>query len=333
MTNDEKINISRVAFVACGGLRNFSESYKTWNVFDSQDNYVFTWNYEYEKSCEPPTEQTYKISLYYEQYKAKYLTNTYDLSEAKKNGYIVDYRIYEEIPTMDYKAKNPFLWSCLETYLSYDYDYVLITRPDMWLQKRNPSFVNQKYSLPKENEVQTMTVKHDDKFLSDHIFFMTRSTFEKFSKIYNYKNFHMIHHCIYQYLQNQGLQVTDMLQNYLDLHFNRTASKINFESELQIMEEEARTIAMFFAKPPDIIPIVPVLIISDDKLSAKDKQNYFNLGIQKFNNEYTPSSDYRPNFRCFESSDVQLGLNKIKHFCKLYDVKILHIQIIEASKI
>jgi hypothetical protein len=316
------LNTTRVAFVACGTLRNFSECYNTWNIFKQQHNYVFTWDTDYAKTCNRT-----EIEI-------PALAKIEDLRDAKKQNHIIDYNIFKEPTSLAPVRKSPYLWSILDNYISYDYDYIFITRPDMWLQ-RIP-VLNTNYVLPKENEVQMMHVDHINRMTSDTIFLMTRTTYKRFSNIFTFlttEDGSTIHHDLYKFFSFEGLKITDTLKFYINPLFYRTQSIINKNNELQVIEEDVRCRDLFNKNTifnnttPNNIVAIAILLISPIFLTDEYKKINYHAAIKKYIDLHG-QKNY--NWRIFEASTVEMGKKKIEEYQKISGITISDTHIMEC---
>lgn len=305
----------RVAFVACGGLREFSRCYRTWNIFPEQHNYVFTWDTDY----------TAKI-FNNQQYPTQ--TKTHQLVQAKQEGYIKDYEVFIETPQFMLEDgvatpgsfKNLFLWSVLDSYISYDYDYIFIYRPDMLLFKQS----SEGYRLPQENEIQVSWVNNNTMSVSDGDFFMTRGTYKKFSEIYKYSvenrtvkpNLYThisvhTHLLLYEFCKdagitlkpNEGRGIVDCAIRRPELRIKNNANSTECQQAIQ------REFVIQSKYNLNQLTRTAVLIVSKD-YSNEEK-------ISELKLQYSNTSTYI----CFESSSEEIGLQKIKSFEKNYDTK------------
>lgn len=322
---NDVLNTHRVALVACGCLRTFSHCYPSWNVFQNQHNYVHTWETDWIRAC--------KLIKERDDAPLPSITKIYDLVNAKNTNHIIDYEIFKDF-SLKQSDKSPFLWSMLENYISYDYDYVCITRPDLALQKVDEHIIEKNYRLPEENEIQTIHVDHNQGISADYIFFMRRSTYSKFSEIYNYVKHSKdgsIHHSVYQFCKQHDIKLTDMFRYYVSTHFYRQHATINKNNILQIEQEEIRCFDMCWQpkvqSPQD--ELVVILLISNNILSENDKRKYFDLGIKKYNEKCREYKNKNISYRCFESTNVSVGIEKINRFFDLYGMTVNHIEIVK----
>jgi len=305
----------RVAFVACGGLREFSRCYHTWNVFPEQHNFVFTWDTDYTT-----------ILLNHVQYPTQ--TKTDELIKAKREGYIKDYEVFVE--TSQFSAedgiatpgsfKNLFLWSILDTYISYDYDYIFISRPDMVLFKQ----YTEGYKLPQENEIQVSWVDEERLSASDGDFFMTRSTYKKFSEIY-------------QYSVTNRLIKPDMY-THVGVHVHLLIYQFCKDMGINLVLTEGRGLVEGVIRRPDLRIKKDISVAEGHQSIQKNfiLQNKYNLNeivrkailfvstdfsneerIRELKMQYSNTNEYM----CFESSSESIGLQKIKGFERNYNTK------------
>lgn len=321
------IDLTRVAFVACGSLRTFSNCYKSWNMFKEQHNYVFTWDTDYIK---PSVNTAGHSNISIETIPS--LTKVEDLIEAKKQNAIIDYTVFKEPVGIKATEKSPFLWSILDNYISYDYDYILITRPDLFTQLNSNEQIKN-YTPPTDNEVHVTFIDHKETMMSDDIFFMKRTTYKKFSEVFSYLysmrsvnvNPGSIHHILYKFFEENNISITDMIGTHISSTFCRAHTTINQTSEIQILQENFRMMDTFtYTKVPNVAII---LIVTSTILTNKDKEIFYNLGIKRQRNKHGDGNYGR---RLFESSTLELGLEKIEHYKKVYNVEIFDIEVVDV---
>jgi hypothetical protein len=291
--------MNKVAFIACGLLREFSSCYPSWNIFDSQDNYVFTWDLDYKKSClEKPIPSITKIE---------------DLIEAKDKKIILDYQVYKDNGNINPTLKSPFLWSYVEDNISYDYDYVLLTRPDMYFYKRRfPTLIH-----PGENEIQVFCI--DGPLMGDYVFFMRRSTYSVFVKYFSdyitkNEHMHMIHHQLTDFFdKHKNFIINDNLKKFFMCDIRRPSvilSAIGEESFMCNLSEEFK-ISFDRCRPPERIGVpyeIALLLINPTILTPKERD----LALHKLN---TPIINY--SHKIFEAESLEIGLDKIKTYTYL----------------
>jgi hypothetical protein len=321
------VDITRVAFVACGCLRQFSNCYKSWNIFDEQHNYVLTWDTDYKKTLKG-TNQFNPIKV-----------KEYELIDAKRDGYIVDYQIFIEPTDWNYIIKSPFLWAQLSDYISYDYDYVLITRPDIYLGKYELEYIKSHYRPPNKNEVQTMNVNHELESVSDSIFFMRRDTYDEFSNFYEYlvKNGNKprhIHQHLYDFFKsNDIIYVTNVIKDYIRMSnmYRTTLNILKGEFNLiQFNEEFFRTFDD--NRKGNENNIIVILIESKTILEGNYKKIVFNEVMKLFNSEI--QSVDNPSIRVFETSDIEnIGMEKLKYYFQSKNINLTKILTIKSSEI
>jgi len=312
--------IDRVALVACGGLREFSNCYKSWNLFENQHNYVFTWDTDYLTA--PYTQAT--------QYPIK--TKIHDLIDAKNSNYIKDYEVFIESEELkgDFRKKNLFLWSQLDSYLSYDYDYVLITRPDVKFLKS--MYDNIIYSPPKENEVHVYHVNDANKFVSDCEFFMTRSTYKIFSEIYNFSIEYTIgercthtHLILYEFLKEKQLKVMEKFPDLAtSLIFRPSAKHIEHATELDLRNAIEMGFIIQDKHATSVLVESAVLIVSDKFLSGEVRRTLV---------ENLDQVNKLSKYVFFESNSESVGMEKIRRFQEHYNVSFSNIITINSKNL
>jgi hypothetical protein len=319
------IDITRVAFVACGTLRNFKECHHTWNIFKEQDNYVFTWDTDYVKTC---NRDSYQLPT---------VTKIENLIEATKQNKILDYYVFNESFTQ--VTKSPYLWSILDDYISYDYDYIFITRPDIWINQNNYSVCKENYKPPKDNEIQLMHVDHINRMTSDEMLFMKMTTYKKFSKIFSFikdcDDIGSIHHLLYKFFSFEGIKISDHLKFCIHPILYRTQSLINKNTIYQVREEDIRCRDKFnqgMERQNSIknsnIKTIGIVLVSSTILSPERKKLYSELAVEKYSKSHNHKNYC---WRFFEAATPELGVEKINTYKKLYDIDISDIDIMDCN--
>lgn len=325
------IDTGKVALVACGGLRQFSKCYHTWNIFPQQHNYVLTWDIDY-------------MTVPYGHFFHPTVTKTHDLINAKAEGHIKDYEIFIESPNLKQRPrfKNLFLWSQIEPYISYDYDYVLITRPDTMFYKNTTD----RFRLPVENEIHVTWINEENLSVSDGEFFMSRSTLKKFAEIYQYSvemeppseeenNINRQFYCaegphthmlLYNFCKDKNIKLTKMMNEYTDSVLYRIGLKINDTPTIHDLRNEMfREFTIQQKHGANNYLPKAILIISNKFLSGNDRKLIIENVVDPKEKELLNKYMY------FESYDSKIGVKKIKDFEKDYNIKFSEILTVQGD--
>jgi hypothetical protein len=191
--------MKKIAFLSCGLLRTFEHCFQTWNVFDSCDIFVYTWETTSRVFTDHPC-----------------IPNFFALEEAKKNKYITNYEVLLDDSRLHSQIKNAYLWNYASKHLSWDYDYVLISRPDITLYKKHNNII-----YPKKGEISLLWYNHEKMMAQDTVLFMRRDDFVKFAEFYDdiKDGPYEIHYNLYKFIKN-NFTITDDL-NVIDATVNR----------------------------------------------------------------------------------------------------------------
>lgn len=310
-------NIGRVAFVATGGLRTFAECYSTWNIFTGQHNYVFTWDVDYHTTPYGPNP-------------LPTLTKYHDLVKAKERKCIKDYEVF--IEPDEFKKRKAFktlyLWSKLESYLSYDYDYVYISRPDCAF----PNSLESEYPRPEDNEIYVDWFSDNTKSVSDIDFFMTRTTLQKFSKLYQWSEYlepvepnlfaqhgphsHLV---IYKFLKENGIKLYNM-DRYLSAQIFREPLKITPNPMMMDFRNEIfREYTLQNKHDTNKQNSKAILLVSERILSGIERDAL---------TKHLENREGLDNYMFFESYSEEFGMKKISNFSKTYNINFCQIMVI-----
>jgi hypothetical protein len=301
----------RVAFIACGLLREFSSCYPSWNIFDSQDNYVFTWDLDYKKTgIDTRLELSSNVK-------------TQELYKAKKEKGIINYEIYKDENKLLYNHKNSFLWSYVEDRISYDYDYVLLTRPDMFIKVLD----GHSFSFPKENEIQTNHLNLEARMVSDTIFFMRRTTYALFAKkIFTFISSYgpgSIHHILTdffnknaEFIVNNNLQKSLFCEIYRPSLVNQSYTPALFPYHIV---ETTKLYWDKFHRPDQHVHYDFAIVLLNNTIATPDERFNFLNSIQ---NQLNKHYNFNFNYKIFESSSKELGIDKVLKYTEISDKKI-----------